>query len=382
MQEAWLSGYWDEASSFFRSFFNATFKTNPYMQRGLITGITRISKESIFSDLNNLEVVTATSEKYASCFGFTEGEVFKALDEMGLGEEKQGVKNWYDGFTFGKLKDIYNPWSITNFIGKNGEYDAYWADSSGNGLVNSLIRNGSADVKKLMEQLLKGQSIEIELDEQIIFNQLEEDENAIWSLLLATGYLRVDKVERRGRLLKKFYTLHLTNMEIESLFSKMVQGWFKNSQPEYNEFIKALLNDNVKKMNTFLNKVALNTFSSFDGGNKLSKTAGPERFYHGFVLGMVVELAEQYQVKSNRESGYGRYDVMLEPFDKTQKAFIFEFKVLDPDENENSLEDTVKNALAQIEEKQYETELTASGIAQKNIRKYGFAFCGKQVLIG
>lgn len=203
MQEAWLSGYWDEASSFFRSFFNATFKTNPYMQRGLITGITRISKESIFSDLNNLEVVTATSEKYASCFGFTEGEVFKALDEMGLGEEKQGVKNWYDGFTFGKLKDIYNPWSITNFIGKNGEYDAYWADSSGNGLVNSLIRNGSADVKKLMEQLLKGQSIEIELDEQIIFNQLEEDENAIWSLLLATGYLRVDKVERRGRLLKK-----------------------------------------------------------------------------------------------------------------------------------------------------------------------------------
>lgn len=382
MQEAWLSGYWDEASSFFRSFFNATFKTNPYMQRGLITGITRISKESIFSDLNNLEVVTATSEKYASCFGFTEGEVFKALDEMGLGEEKQGVKNWYDGFTFGKLKDIYNPWSITNFISKNGEYDAYWADSSGNGLVNSLIRNGSADLKKLMEQLLKGQSIEIELDEQIIFNQLEEDENAIWSLLLATGYLRVDKLERRGRLLKKFYTLRLTNMEIESLFSKMVQGWFKNSQPEYNEFIKALLDDNVKKMNTFLNKVALNTFSSFDGGNKPSKTAGPERFYHGFVLGMVVELAEQYQIKSNRESGYGRYDVMLEPFDKTQKAFIFEFKVLDPDENENSLEDTVKNALAQIEEKQYETELTASGIAQKNIRKYGFAFCGKQVLIG
>ena len=156
MQEAWLPGYWDEASSFFRSFFNVTFKTNPYMQRGLITGITSISKESIFPDLNNLEVVTATSEKYASCFGFTEGEVFKALDEMGLGEEKQGVKNWYDGFTFGKLKDIYNPWSITNFIGKNGEYDAYWADSSGNGLVNSLIRNGSADVKKLMEQLLKG----------------------------------------------------------------------------------------------------------------------------------------------------------------------------------------------------------------------------------
>lgn len=382
MQEAWLSGYWDEAVGFFRGFFNAAFKTNPYMQRGLITGITRISKESIFSDLNNLEVVTTTSEKYASYFGFTEQEVFKALDEMGLGEEKQGVKNWYDGFTFGKQKDIYNPWSITNFISKNGEYDSYWADSSGNGLVNSLIRKGSADVKKIMELLLKGENFEVELDEQIVFDQLDQDENAIWSLLLATGYLRVEGVERRGRLLKKFYTLKLTNMEIESMFSKMVRGWFQTSRPEYNEFIKALLSDNVKKMNTFLNKVALSTFSSFDGGNKPSETAKPERFYHGFVLGMVVELAECYRVRSNRESGYGRYDVMLEPFDKTQKAFIFEFKVLDADEDEKSLEDTVAHALSQIEEKGYETELTAAGIAPENIRKYGFAFCGKTVLIG
>ena len=382
MQEAWLSGYWDEAASFFRSFFNATFKTNPHMYRGLITGITRISKESIFSDLNNLEVVTTTSEKYASYFGFTEQEVFKALDEMGLGEEKEGVKKWYDGFTFGRLKDIYNPWSITNFISKKGQYETYWADSSGNGLVNSLIRKGSANVKKIMELLLKGESFQVELDEQIVFNHLDEDENAVWSLLLATGYLRVEGLERRGRLLKKIYTLHLTNMEIESMFSRMVRGWFKNSLPEYNEFIKALLNDNVKKMNTFMNKVALNTFSSFDAGNKPSESMEPERFYHGFVLGMVVDLAEQYKVRSNRESGYGRYDVMIEPLDKTQKAFIFEFKVLTPDDDEKCLKDTVANALAQIEEKQYETELTARGIAPENIRKYGFAFEGKKCLIG
>ena len=154
MQEAWLSGYWDEAVRFFRSFFNATFKTNPYLLRGLITGITRISKESIFSDLNNLEVVTTTSEAYAAHFGFTEEEVFQALDNVGLGTEKQGVKEWYDGFTFGSVRDIYNPWSIINFMKRKGEYGAYWADSSGNGLVNSLIKQGSAGMKKIMEQLL------------------------------------------------------------------------------------------------------------------------------------------------------------------------------------------------------------------------------------
>lgn len=179
MQEAWLSGYWDEAAAFFKKFFNATFKTNPWMERGLITGITRISKESIFSDLNNLVVITTTSEKYAQYLGFTEQEVFQALDDMGLKGEKQGVKNWYDGFTFGNVTDIYNPWSITNFISKKGTYDSYWADSSGNGLVNSLIQKGSANIKKNMELLMQGRTFKTELDEQIIFNQLDGDETAI-----------------------------------------------------------------------------------------------------------------------------------------------------------------------------------------------------------
>lgn len=382
MQEAWLSGYWEEAAGFFRSFFNATFKTNPYLLKGLISGITRISKESVFSDLNNLEVVTTTSEKYASCFGFTEQEVFQALDDMGLSEQKQGVKDWYDGFTFGTTADIYNPWSITNFINRNGIYDAYWADSSGNGLVNSLIQHGSAELKKEMEQLLQGGSFDTELDEQIIFDQLGDDESAVWSLLLATGYLRVEHLERKGRLLRKVYTLRLTNLEIESMFTKMIQGWFKASRPEYNEFIHALLDDNVKKMNTFMNKVALRTFSSFDSGNRPSHAAEPERFYHGFVIGMIVDLADRYRIRSNRESGYGRYDVLIEPFDKREKAFLFEFKVLDRDEGEERLEDTVADALAQIEEKQYETELIANGIAPEQIRKYAFAFEGKRCLIG
>ena len=381
LQEAWLSGYWDKAVEFLRSFFNATFKTNPHMLRGLITGITRISKESIFSDLNNLDVITTTAEKYAACFGFTEQEVFQALDDMGLGDEKQGVKDWYDGFTFGSVRDIYNPWSVTNFISRGGEYDTYWVDSSGNGLVNSLIQQGSADIKRTMELLMQGKSFEAEIDEQITFNQLGGDECAIWSLLLATGYLKVEHFERKGRLLRKIYTLCLTNMEVESMFSRMIRGWFKGSQGVYGEFISALLNDDVKKMNTFMNKVAINTFSFFDSGNKPSQTAEPERFYHGFVLGMVVDLADQYKVRSNRESGYGRYDVMLEPIDKNEKAFIFEFKVLDKDNDEESLEDTAENALAQIDEKMYEAELAANGIATEKIRKYGFAFEGKNCFI-
>ncbi len=391
MQEAWISGYWDEAAEFFRSLFNSTFKTNPYLHRGLITGITRISKESIFSDLNNLEVVTTTSHKYATAFGFTEPEVFQALETAGLGEEKQNVRKWYDGFVFGNVSDIYNPWSIVSFISKKGRYDTYWSNTSGNGLVNSLIQKGNSVTKQMMEELLQGKSIEAQIDEQIVFNQLTDNTNAVWSLLLATGYLKVLKTEKitqnndmdsenEGDV---WYTLLLTNFEVKRMFRKMVKGWFSSdTELYYNEFINALLNDNIKKMNTFMNKVALNTFSSFDSGNKPSGQTEPERFYHGFVLGMVVNLSDTYKIRSNRESGYGRYDVLMEPFDKNGKAFIFEFKVLDSDENEITLEDTLANAHIQINEKQYEAELISEGFMPAQIRKYGFAFQGKICLIG
>ncbi len=370
MQEAWLSNYWNEAVEFFRSLFNSTFKTNPYLYRGLITGITRISKESIFSDLNNLEIVTTTSQKYATAFGFTETEVFQALENAGLGKEKWNVRKWYDGFVFGNVSDIYNPWSIVSFISKNGSYDTYWSNTSGNGLINSLIQKGNSVTKQMVEELLQEKSIRVQIDEQIVFNQLTDNTNAVWSLLLATGYLKVLKTEMIMRNNERnnenegdvWYTLMLTNLEVKRMFRKMVKGWFaSDTELYYNEFIKALLNDNIKKMNTFMNKVALNTFSSFDSGNKPSEQTEPERFYHGFVLGMVVNLSGIYKITSNRESGYGRYDVMLKPLDKNEKAFIFEFKVLDSDENEITLEDTLANAHIQRVEKQYEAELISEG---------------------
>lgn len=386
MQDAWIYGYWDEAAAFFRSFFVNTFKDNESMERGLITGITRISKESIFSELNHLKVVTTTSDKYATCFGFTEKEVFEALDSAGLGGHKSGVKKWYDGFIFGKYADIYNPWSIISFIENNANYEAYWVNTSSNELVSTLIQTGDAEVKKTMEDLLSGKSFTAPIDEEIVFNRLNGNTNAIWSLLLAAGYLKtIDKEPpREDRKGKQQYTLTLTNREVLMMFEDMVKDWFGKSDVSayYNEFINALLHDNVRRMNTFMNKVALHTFSYFDTGNRPSEATHPERFYHGFVLGMIVNLSDKYKVTSNRESGYGRYDVMIEPFDKNEKAFLFAFKVLDEDDDEKTLDDTVANALAQIEEKKYETVLIASGFAPENIRKYGFGFQGQKCLIG
>ena len=380
MQEAYVYGFWKDIVSFMRSLFNATFKTNPYLERAVMTGITRVSKESIFSDLNNLKVVTTTSDEYADCFGFTEKEVFDALDEADMSKEKTKVKEWYDGFNFGIVKDIYNPWSITNYL-KTGKFSAYWVDTSSNGLVNKLIQTAPAETKELIEQLLKGESIEVKFDEQIVFEQLDKSHDAIWSLLVASGYLKIDYVEYKGLLLNPWYHISITNFETLSMFANMFSGWFESSDARYNDFIKALLRGNIKEMNYYMNKVALATFSYFDTGKRPSEISEPEKFYHGFVLGLIVELSDKYEVKSNRESGFGRYDVMIVPFDKKEDAMVLEFKVYDSDE-ENSLEDTLSSALKQINEKEYDAELLSRGFAKEKIRHYGFVFKGKKVLIG
>ena len=382
MQEAYVNGFWDEIVSFTRSLFNSTFKTNPYLERAVMTGITRVSKESIFSDLNNLEVVTTTSDKYATAFGFTEEEMFAALDECGLPDQKEKVKLWYDGFTFGEHTDIYNPWSAINFLDK-GKVGTYWANTSANSLVGKLIREGDRRIKEPFEHLLKGESITCLIDEQIVYNQLDDNEEAIWSLLLASGYLKVLEYQlpdAEDEDVPPMYELTLTNREVRSMFYSMVRGWFSRAGGNYNDFVKALLRGDLKEMNAYMKRVILQTFSYFDTGKNASQEE-PERFYHGFVLGLIAELTKDYVVTSNRESGFGRYDVMIEPKAKSCDAMILEFKVHDPDD-EKTIEDTVQAALAQIEEKQYETELIARGISPERIRKYGFAFEGKQVLIG
>ena len=362
MQEAYVNGYWQEITEFFRGLFNATFKTNMYFSRAILTGITRVSKESIFSDLNNPEVVTTTSEKYADSFGFTQEEVSDALHEFGI-------------------SDMENPWSIINFLDKRS-LRTYWANTSSNSLVGKLIRRASKDVKIIMEGLLTGDILRTKLDEQIVFEQLDHNESAIWSLLLASGYLKVMDHTLDPDTGKEEYSLKLTNKEVWIMFQNMIEGWFKNYVPAYNDFIKALLLNDIKAMNYYMNKIALATFSCFDTGNHPSEASEPERFYHGFVLGLMTELSDSYSILSNRESGFGRYDVVLKPKNGIPNdAVIIEFKVYDPDD-EASLQDTVDAALLQIDQKRYAASLEEEGIPADRIRKYGFAFEGKKVLIG
>lgn len=314
MQEAYVHGFWDELVAFTRSLFNSAFKTNPWLERAIMTGIL-VSKmkfakqtsngsalaetvESIFSDLNNLKVVTTTSDEYATSFGFTEEEVFAALEECGLSDKKEQVKKWYDGFTFGNHTDIYNPWSIINYL-DTGKFTTYWANTSSNSLVGKLLREGNRKVKEKFEQLLSGGEIESAIDEQIVYNQLDFNSEAIWSLLLASGYLKVisyEDMQYLGLGEEQTYVLTLTNYEVRCMFEKMVRGWFGEIKEDYNDFVTALLLGDIKAMNTYMNRVALNTFSYFDTGKRPSGEE-PERFYHGFVLGLLVDINRKRHTK-------------------------------------------------------------------------------------
>jgi len=373
MVESYVNKYWDETAAFMRTFFNTTFKSNPHMYRSVLTGITRVSKESLFSDFNNLKICSLSSKKYQEYFGFTEEEVFDALDEYGYTDKEQ-VKYWYDGFTIGTQKDIYNPWSIINFLDE-GIYFPYWANTSSNKLVSDMLREGDAELKSDFEYLLCGGTVTKQINEELVYSQLDKTRDSVWSLLTMSGYLKINSINGKN------YELEIVNHETLEMFEGLISNWFAEGD-RYSNFIKALLLNDLKYMNQFMNDLSVSMFSSFDTGKKPSEKTEPERFYHGFVLGLLVDLRNRYAVTSNRESGFGRYDVLLEPLDKEKDdAMIFEFKVIDKDE-ENKLEDTVAAALKQIEDKKYEQILLDKGIKKERIRKYGFAFEGSRVLIG
>lgn len=382
MHEAYVHGFWPELSNFTRAFFYCTFKTNPYLKKAIMTGITRVGKESFFSDLNHLQVVTVTSEKYTTAFGFTPMEVFWSLLKVGKENEMEDVKWWYDGFVFGETTEIYNPWSILNFLQK-GKLAPYWTNTSSNELASKLIREGGVRIKDTFERLLQGEAVLCRIDEQLIFESLAGSEAAVLSLFLASGYIKsiwcepMDGRDLPGGPERK---LVLTNNEVKITFRNIIHNWFREAQDDYPEFIQALLSGDLDQMNTHMSRLTIQLFSYFDTGNSPFGPE-PERFYHGFVLGLLVELEHRYIITSNRESGFGRYDVMLEPKNQEDAAIILEFKVHRP-EQEADLKATVAAALKQIEEKQYAQGLIAKGIAPERIRSYGFAFEGKTVLIG
>ena len=375
MQEAFSSGYWNEIVEFIKNMFNATFKTNPYLEKSLITGITRVSKESIFSDFNHVSIVSTLSKQYETSIGFTEEEVFAAMDEYGL-TEKEKVKFWYDGFTFGNHSAMYNPWSIINYL-KYQEFKPYWANTSSNGLVSLVLRQASPELKMEMERLLDGKSIKTSIDEQLIFDNLTGggEDVSTYSLLLASGYMTGTLLvndEDKGEI----YNIRITNHETRRMFKSLIKKWFSGRHNQYNRFVTALLAGSLEEMNYYMANVSSNVFSFFDTGINAA-----ENFYHAFTLGLMVELRDRYIITSNRESGFGRYDIMLEPRNKnSDDAIIIEFKVF-KEMHEDTLKDTAAAALKQIEEKQYAAVLMEKGISAEKIRKYGFAFKGKDVLI-
>ena len=375
MQEAFSSGYWNEIVEFIKNLFNATFKTNPYLEKSLITGITRVSKESIFSDFNHVSIVSTLSKQYETSIGFTEEEVFAAMDEYGL-TEKEKVKFWYDGFNFGNHSAMYNPWSIINYL-KYQEFKPYWANTSSNGLVSLVLRQASPELKMEMERLLDGKSIKTSIDEQLIFDNLTGggEDVSTYSLLLASGYMTGTLLvndEDEGEI----YNIRITNHETRRMFKSLIKKWFSGRHNQYNRFVTALLAGSLEEMNYYMANVSSNVFSFFDTGINAA-----ENFYHAFTLGLMVELRDRYIITSNRESGFGRYDIMLEPRNKnSDDAIIIEFKVF-KEMHEDTLKDTAAAALKQIEEKQYAAVLMEKGISAEKIRKYGFAFKGKDVLI-
>ena len=355
---AYEYGFYDEAVLFFKLFYGEALKTNPYLRMGIMTGIIRVIKAGIFSDLNNLKVYSILEKEYSDFYGFTQEEVEKALKNFNIEYELPEVKAWYDGYRFGN-SDVYNPWSILNFI-QSEELRPYWIETSGNFLINDILKNVSTETIEILEHLFNG----ISMEENISGNSdlsvlMREDE--IWELLLFSGYLTID--EKIGESYEDVYTLRLPNREVKEFFrKKFIDVNFGEST--FRKSMEALKKNNIKDFEKYLQNILLKSTSFHDTKSEI--------FYHGLILGMMFYLDRDYIVKSNEESGLGRYDVSIEPRNKNNRAYILEFKVT---KNEEDLEKESKEAIEQIISKKYDTSLKERGL--KEIVFLGIAFCGK-----
>mgnify|MGYP005758751003 CR=1 FL=1 len=367
LQNAYVEGYYEEAVKFFKTFYGTTFKDNPYLEKTVLTGVSRVAKESIFSGANNFDVYTILNDEFSKDFGITEEEMEKVIKDFNIEEDKEKIKKWYDGYTIGHTEGIYNPWSIINYL-KNKELVPYWVNTSSNDLIKMTLKN-SVTVKEKIERLLKDEEIEVPINLETIIVGIESDENNIWGLMLQTGYLKITEVVD---LAMHIYKVKIPNYEIKFLFQQIINGWFNDKVigNDLRSILKDLVNLNLKEFEKKFNVLVREMFSYMDVGENTA-----ENFYHAFVLGMLVGLKDTYYVNSNRESGYGRYDIMLEPKDKNGNSFIMEFKVLD-DMEEKTVDETLENAKKQIEEKGYETNLRERGF--ENITKMVYAFKGKE----
>jgi hypothetical protein len=373
IQSGYLNDYYDNVIEFMRNFLSAALKDNEYIEKAVMTGILRIAKESIFSGLNNIEVYSILKESYSDSFGFLEADVEQILKYYNITAEIDEVKGWYNGYAFGD-NVIYNPWSILNYA-KNSEEGLrpYWVNTSSNDLVRNVLTKGGEGVKKELEALIEDKELEKFINEDVVMNDINRSTENLWSFLLFSGYLKASNKElRRGR---SYCSLKIPNLEVKYLYEEIILSWFNDniSSEKLNIMLKALVNGDIKIFGKILKEFVLSSVSYFDTGGGES-----EKVYHALVLGMLVGLGEEYQVKSNGESGYGRYDVMIIPKDINKKGIIIEFKKVD-EEDEEDLEKAVKAALKQIKEKDYKRELTDRGVT--DIIEVGIAFQGKNVLV-
>ena len=370
LQNAYVEGFYDDAIKFFKAFYGITFKDNQYMEKTVLTGVSRVAKESIFSGANNFKVFTVLDDEFSEDFGITSEEIDKVLADFEIQENAEEIKKWYDGYRIGNTEGIYNPWSILNFL-TDRKLVPYWVNTSSNDLIK-LILTRSTSVKERIERLMKGEAIEEKINLETIIVGIENNEDNIWGLLVGTGYLKVTEVVD---LVENIYKVKIVNNEIRILFSQIIRDWFSNKVigNDLNSIMKDLVTLNLEEFKEKFKILVMQMFSYMDVGRDTA-----ENFYHAFVLGMLVSLKDTYVVNSNRESGMGRYDIMLEPKDKNANSFIMEFKVFKQDK-EKDIEETIANAKKQIEDKQYETSLRERGFT--NITKMVFAFDGKEVKV-